>query len=392
MSHNRLRSGETFSRLAAGGYGRYLLPAVIFQSVVMGGGYTTGREVVQYGARFGALGVWNIFVIFVGFALIAMLVYEFARVTRSYNYRTFMRRLIGRLWPLFDVLFIAIAILTIAVIGSATGEVGEDILGLPYLVGVGFVILLVAVLNFFGRGLIERFKTVGTMLVYLMWIALAVSILAVRWENVPEVFADKNAAALDSSSFLNSPTVVAAVVVGILYVSYNAPSLVPALFVLDRQTTRKETVVAGVLTGVLAVIPFTLTYLCVLSFYPSDEVLGAPVPWVAMLGQVGSGLLTIPFALVVIYTLVETATGYIHSMTDRISDSLRESGRSPLTGTQRALFSGVVLVAAALLSQVGIIDLVATGYSAMAYAFLVVFLLPLATIGFYKIVNASGEQ
>ncbi len=91
--------GGFFSRLFAGRYGRYVLPAVIFQSVLIGGGYATGREIVQFGARFGALGVWNILAIFTGFTLTAILTYEFARVTRSYNYRSFMRHLIGWLWP-----------------------------------------------------------------------------------------------------------------------------------------------------------------------------------------------------------------------------------------------------------------------------------------------------
>jgi len=357
----------------------------------MGGGYATGREVVQYSARFGALGLWSILVIFAGFALIAVLVYEFARVTGSYNYRTFMRHLIGRLWPLFDILFIAIAVLVIAIVGSATGEVGNAILGLPYIVGVGLVIVLVAVLNYFGRELIERWKSIGTALIYLMWIALAVSILAGRWGNVREVFANGNTAALDSSSFQSSPTVAAAIIVGILYVSYNAPSLIPALFTLDRQTARKQAVGAGLLTGVLAIIPFILTYLCIMSFYPTEEVLDAPVPWVAMLQQVrGGGLLAVLFAIVVIYTLVETSTGFIHSLTDRISDSLKESERPPLTGTQRALLSGAVLVVAALLAQIGIIDLVATGYTLMAYAFLALLVLPLVTIGIYKIVSSPG--
>jgi uncharacterized membrane protein YkvI len=96
-----------------------VLPAVIFQSVLMGGGYATGREIVQFGGRFGALGIWSILAIFAGFTLAAILTYEFARVTRSYNYRTFMRHLIGRLWPLFDILWIVLAVLIIAIVSSA---------------------------------------------------------------------------------------------------------------------------------------------------------------------------------------------------------------------------------------------------------------------------------
>lgn len=375
----------------AGRYGRYVLPAVIFQSVLIGGGYATGREIVQFGARFGALGVWSVLAIFAGFTLAAILTYEFARVTRSYNYRSFMRRLIGRLWPFFDVLWLVLAVLIVAIMSSAAGEIGQQILGVPYFVGVGFVIVAVAILNFYGKRLIEGFKSVGTGLLYFMYVVLAASILLLRWDNVQEVFATGNTAALDGSSFLNSPTVAAALAAGVLYVGYNLIVFTAVLFSLDRQTTRRETVSSGAITGVLAIIPFILTYLCVLSFYPSEEVLGAPVPWLAMVTQIGgAGLLMALFAVVVVYTLIETATGLIHALTDRISDTLKELGRRPLTGVQSALISGAVLAGAALLSQVGIIELVAVGYTAMAYVFLALFALPLVTVGLYRILAGRG--
>ncbi len=59
---------------------------------------------------------------------------------------------------------------------------------------------------------------------------------------------------------------------------------------------------------------------------------------------------------------------------------------------QSALISGAVLVGAALLSQVGVIDLVAARYTAMAYVFLALFALPLVTVGVYRILGPHGES
>ena len=39
-----------------GNLGKYLLPGIVLQSVMIGGGYATGREIVEYGAKFGAMG------------------------------------------------------------------------------------------------------------------------------------------------------------------------------------------------------------------------------------------------------------------------------------------------------------------------------------------------
>ena len=66
---------------------------------MIGGAYATGREIVEYGAKFGAMGVWSIVAIGAGFSLIAVLAYEFARLYRVYDYRHFVKRLIGPLWP-----------------------------------------------------------------------------------------------------------------------------------------------------------------------------------------------------------------------------------------------------------------------------------------------------
>jgi len=52
---------------------RLLLPPIILQSVLIGGGYATGREVIQYAGRFGSRGWFSVAVIFLGFSVVAVL-------------------------------------------------------------------------------------------------------------------------------------------------------------------------------------------------------------------------------------------------------------------------------------------------------------------------------
>ena len=49
----------------------------------------------------------------------------------------------------------------------------------------------------------------------------------------------------------------------------------------------------------------------------------------------------------------------------------------------------IVLVLAILLSKVGIIDLISKGYNAMSYALMIVYMLPMLTIGLYTIVKGK---
>src|SRR5690625_7377844 len=104
-----------------GAFGRYVLPAIILQSVLMGGGFATGREIVEFGAKYGALGWLGGLAIFFGFTIMAILMFEFSRKFKSFNYRTLLKELIGPFWILFDLVYLLIAILIIAYIASASG-------------------------------------------------------------------------------------------------------------------------------------------------------------------------------------------------------------------------------------------------------------------------------
>jgi uncharacterized membrane protein YkvI len=364
-------------------FARYLLPGIIFQSVLIGGAYATGREIVEYGARFGRTGLFSIAAIFAGFSLMCVLAFEFARVRQAYDYRTFVRALIGPLWPVIDVLFLLMAIIVIAVVGAASGSVAEEILGLPYWVGVSLVIVLVGIINSRGRATIERFKTVGSVLLYGGYLLFAGTVLVERRGMLGGMFGEPAA-----RQAVDEVTITAALTTGILYVGYNLATLPAALFTADTHTRRRHSVTAGLIAGAMATVPFVLTYLAIMSFFDSG-VIGAEVPWLVMLRRTGGDWLLIVYAIVIVWTLIETSVGMIHAVVDRISVNLEEHGRAAMTPGQVAVLTVAVLVVAAVLSRVGLIALVARGYSAMAYGFLLFFALPLSTIGLVRILRSE---
>lgn len=363
-------------------FGRLLVPAIVLQSVLIGGGYATGREIVQYGARFGPRGWVAVACIFVGFSVVAVLTFEFARVSRAYEYKKFMEGLIGRGWPLFDVLFYVMATVVMAVMISAATSIANDVLGLGATPVTAAVVLAVAILSFFGSEYIERFKVAGTAALYLAYAGFAVVVLA----GAPELATPDLATASAPE-----PSLLSVAGSGLLYVGYNLVVFPTVLFVLHRQRTRRDTVRAGLLSGLLMTLPFVLTFLCVLAFYPSPEVLDAPVPWLVMLEEAGGDALVGVFAVVMTWTLLETSVGLVHAIVERTDAALREApgGGEPagegLSRLQRGLAGAGALLVAVLLSKVGIIALVAEGYRLLAYAFIALFGLPLLTVGLKRI-------
>ncbi|HEY5645323.1 MAG TPA: hypothetical protein VIS76_05250, partial [Pseudomonadales bacterium] len=157
----------------------YLLPGAILQSVMIGGGYGTGRELVEFFTRHG---VGNGFVgqliatamISTIFAISLMLCVRF----QAYDYRSFFKILLGRGWFLFEVLLVVLFVLVLAVMGSAAGRILEDQFGLPERAGAFVMLIVVVVLTFFGRELITRVLASWSILLYLVFISYFVAVIA----------------------------------------------------------------------------------------------------------------------------------------------------------------------------------------------------------------------
>ena len=84
----------------------YIVPGAVFQSVMVGGGYGTGREIVEYFTAYGALGgLLGLGIAFAALALILALTFEFSRLFRVYDYRNFFKLLLGRGWVAYSCSF-----------------------------------------------------------------------------------------------------------------------------------------------------------------------------------------------------------------------------------------------------------------------------------------------
>lgn len=372
-----------------GGYAKYILPGVLLQSVLIGGGYATGREIYSYGAKFGAMGWISGLTIGIGFALFAFLTFEICRIYKVYDYKNYIRQVIGPLWPVMDILTVLIAIVLIAVMAAATGSIFEQV-GLPNILGSVVIVFLCGLLNFKGSKVIEKFESVGTVLLYGGYILFTIIVLVKKGGNIPQVFE-----AMDTSAVGGSVTLPLCIWTGILYVAYNINAIPMGMFSLTRQTKQKETLVSGIIAGLLMVIPWFLSYFAMMCFYGDTSIVGADVatPWMEMIKAVNGGPVLLGlFSLVMGWTLVETATGCIHMIIDRFDVALAERGNAKMSDRKRGLITVATLIAALLLSRIGVVTLIEKGYSYLSYGFILFYLLPTLIIGGYKILRHKEKK
>src|SRR5699024_4493754 len=252
-------------------------------------------------------------------------------------------------------------------------------------VGVALMVVLVGLLNYYGEGLIERFKSIGTVALYLGYILFATLVISKNWDAMVHT--------LSSGDHSLHPDVSMWAVIwsGLLYVAYNLAVYPAALFTVQRQTRLQHTAVAGLVAGLFMTIPWFLTYFALMGLYPQKGIFDASVPWLEMLGPEAAWVMVV-FGIVVGWTLGETATGRICRQAARGDQTPVEVGRKPLSRRFSGGVAVVTLLLALILAQVGIIDLVAKGYTAMGYAMIIVFAVPLLLRGTYLIVTRKGSS
>lgn len=352
---------------------KYLLPGFVFQSVTIAGGYGTGRELVEFFLNYGPLGgfLGMFLVTTLMWSLILAVSFEFSRKFQAFNYRTFFKKLLGPFWFLFEIIYAIQIFLVLAVIGSAAGVILRDNFGLPYMIGVMIMLAAVGFLTFKGKSLIENFLSVWSIVLYLVYVAFFVVALVKFGPLIQKNFA---------SGIILPKWALG----GFKYALYNLGTVPAVLFCLNHIETRKEAVTAGILGGFIGIIPGALFFVSVVSHYP--QVLPEEIPAVFLLQKAGVPILLIVFQIVLFGTLIETGTGFIHSVNERIRSTLQTKGKEMLRW-QRPLVAVIMLLIAMGISSFGLINLIAKGYGSAAWGFLVAYIVPILTFGIYKLVK-----
>lgn len=356
---------------------RYLLPGLVFQSVIVGGGYATGRELVEFFVSQGpwggflgmllAMSIWS---------LVLAVSFELARITRSYDYLTFFRHLLGRGWILFEIPFCALIIVSLAVLGSATGTMLTSHFDIPDYTGTVLLALLIGILTFYGTTLIEKVFASWSLVLYCAYITLFIWC----WISFGEAIKAGFATPMIAEEWYRG---------GLVYAGINIAAIPAILFSLRHLKSRRDAICSGLLAGPIAMIPALLFFTLLIGHYP--KIIAESLPLTYILDQLDSQYFGYLFQIIILGTFIETGTALIHSLNERLSamfkldrGSLQASWWRPLTAITALLLSVF------LATKIGLVQLIANGFGTLTYAFLFIFVLPVMTLGVWKIYK--GDQ
>lgn len=357
---------------------KYLLPGLIFQSVIIGGGYGTGRELVEFFLSQGPInGYLGMITAMLVWSIVLAISFELARLGKNYNYRNFLNDLLGRGWYVYEILYLALVILVISVVGSASNKLLKELFGISEVIGSILIMILIAIVAFYGGKVIEKLLSFWSFALYAVYIILFIFTWYIYKEQIMSAF---NVHEVESNWFIN----------GLRYAGYNI-AIVPALlYSTSYIETRKEALLSGMIAGIAGIIPAFLFYTTMLSHY--TEVLDQSFPANFILQKLDSPIFKFVFQIILLGTFIETGIGYIHGFNERVAGVYSEKGNE-MPQVFRFFIAFILLVVAIFFANsIGLVGLIAEGYGTITWGFWVIFLIPVLTRGVWKILIARKRE
>jgi uncharacterized membrane protein YkvI len=356
---------------SAGYFRRLVLPGLAFKAVIIGGGYATGRELVEFflpsgpkGGLLGmflAMGIWSV---------ICTLTFLYALLSNSYDYRTFFRRLLGPLWIAFELTYCAFILVMLSVFGAASGAIGNALFGWPVLAGTLCLVAAISLVVTFGSESVERaFKYVSLLLYGTYAVFLVLAIRSFGGDILTNL-----AAPVPAKGWLAA---------GITYSGYNLIGAVVILPTLRHLTSRKDAVIAGIMCGPLAMIPAIAFFVCMIAYYPAIGSVALPANF--LLDRLNMPIFQVTYQLMIFGALLESGSGAIHAINQRAAATYKIVRKKPMPEAFRFLIAAaLLLVSIFVASRFGLVALIAKGYRWLAYAFLAIYVLPLLIWGTWQ--------
>lgn len=357
---------------------RIILPGLAFKAIVIGGGYATGRELAEYFIPSGPWGglaamaltaaIWSV---------VCVVTFLFARAVNARDYRAFFSSLLGPFCIVFEIVYILTAILILAVFGAAAGAIGAALFGWPRLIGTLCLIAAIGLFTAFGNTSVERLFKWASIVIYATYAIFIV--LAIN------KFGGRIATSFASTSGLGRDWMLG----GMDYAGYNVFGATAILAVVRQMTSNRDAIVAGLLAGPLAIAPAVLLFVCMCAYYP--QIGSRVLPSDFLLRMLDLSVFRFAFELMIFFALLESSTGIIHAINERIAASrLATNGRKLPEWARFGLSTGLLVMSIFVADRVGLVALIAKGYRVLAYTVLVVYVLPLMTYGIWMLRTSRG--
>lgn len=280
--------------------------AAVYAGGVIGAGFASGREILQFFISHGERGLWGAVIACVLFAYLGAVIMALSVSLGTQNYLTVLNKVLGRkLARIIDVLSMFMLPGGFAVMLAGSGAVFKEHLGLPPLLGIFSTAVFCSLVLM--RGM-RGFIGINAVLVPVKIAAIAlVCFIALTMPTTGQAETANGDAQMKGFMFIWS---------GILYVSYNMIVPLAVLSSLGKNVTLGKGILGGFLGGVGIGLMILLVTAAGLVFYPAIAEYEIPLLFMASFLP---GSFKIALGILIWIAILTTAVADVHGFASRLA-------------------------------------------------------------------------
>ena len=349
----------------------FLIPSAVFLSVLFGGSYGTGREIMEFVSKNGPLGgVLALGTVCLTYVVLLFLSFELARIFKQYEYRGFFKQLLGPAWFLYEIVILLGMVITLAVCTTGAGVILESRFGYSHWIGSAGLLVLVFILNYQGRVIVEKTMILAVSALLILLVALVFKLSGEAGESIRTSFAQDT---MNWGSWRG----------GVQYALVNAGFIPLLLYCARGIESRGQAALAATTAGAVAVVPGVVFHFAFMSAYPAITEEQLPAYW--LMEHLTSPLFLDCYVLVLFVLIAQTGVGMLQGFLERVDAWHVQRFGTPLNHMGHGLVALGMSSASMVLSSIGIIALIVLGYDFLAASFILVFALPMLTRGVWLV-------
>lgn len=221
----------------------------VFIGTVIGAGFASGQEIMQFFTIYGPYGMISVFFTGIVFVSSAYLIFHCSVALKAFNYNEFVKRLCGnRLGFLYDVIITAFLFLGVSIMFSGSAAIFEENLGLPKIMGIGVICTLTLLVVFKS---LDGILKVNSIIVPMISVLIAISAFKVLKSANLYSIVNNNRALFDKSAFK-------AFFYMLFYCSYNIIMSLGVLTAFPQIVNNRKILFIGALIGGLGLMTLAL--------------------------------------------------------------------------------------------------------------------------------------
>lgn len=342
-----------------------------FVGVLVGAGFASGQEIMQFFTGFGMWGMAGALLSSALFIFLAMALSSLGQQQASLSHKQVIHAICGKWLGMFiDALITFFMFAVTVVMLAGAGALLEQLVGVPRLWGSAATTVVTVLIVCLDVRKVIGF--IGSITPLLMVMTVIVAVVAIAGHNA-------DIAALNLAAAKQPQGASHWFIAALLYVSYNIVAGAPFLVIMGGQTVNRRTALWG---GIVGGLLLSLLMLLIAGgmFAQVDSLDGVAMPLLLLASRI-SPLLGTLMGITIFGMIVNTAVGVLYSFSARVLES----------GTARFRWGTIVAgVAAFVCSLVGFIKLVGTVYPFFGYLGFV--LMACTMMGWFRLKTSVTQQ